>query len=167
MEVQIISKTVQKFNGESFYLCGSYFQHKGKRLHRTVWEYHNGKIPKGYHVHHKDENKCNNDISNLVLMKSEYHRSKHAQTEESKQKARETIKHARAVAPEWHHSEEGKAWHSQRGKENWNMRELNTYICSYCGKEFQTKHIYSGNSNRFCHPNCRAAFRRRRLKNEN
>ena len=68
MEVKVISNTVQKFNGESYYLCGQYFQRKGKRLHRTVWEFHNGTIPKGYHVHHKDGNRSNNAIENLTLM---------------------------------------------------------------------------------------------------
>ena len=32
-----------------------------KRLHRCVWEYYNGEIPKGYHIHHKDNDKSNND----------------------------------------------------------------------------------------------------------
>ena len=40
-----------------------------KRLHVYVWEYYNGsEVPKGYHVHHKDFNKGNNEIENLVLM---------------------------------------------------------------------------------------------------
>ena len=52
MDVQVISSTVQRFNGVSYYLCGKYFQRRGVRLHRMVWEYHNGKIPQGYHVHH-------------------------------------------------------------------------------------------------------------------
>lgn len=166
MEVQVISKTVQKFNGESFYLCGYYFQHKGKRLHRAVWEYHNGAIPKGYHVHHKDENRCNNDISNLTLMQGSAHLSDHMSKEERKEKSREDIKKAIEAAPAWHHSEEGKEWHSQHSKEAWKNRNIQTYTCSFCGKEFQTKHIYGVNSNHFCHPNCKAAFRRRRIRNE-
>lgn len=40
MEVQKISSTAQRFNGVTYYLCGQYFQHRGKRLHRAVWEYH-------------------------------------------------------------------------------------------------------------------------------
>lgn len=54
MEVQRISTTAQRFDGVTYYLCGEYFQRKGRRLHRAVWEHHNGKIPNGYHVHHKD-----------------------------------------------------------------------------------------------------------------
>lgn len=160
MEVQIISNTVQKFNGESFYLCGSYFQHKGKRLHRTVWEYHNGDIPKGYHVHHKDGNRCNNDIANLVLMQGKQHLSDHMQSEERKDKARENIKHAIDAAPAWHHSEEGKQWHSEHGKSTWKNRAYITYVCTYCDKEFNSRNVYGQNQNHFCCNNCKAAYRR-------
>ena len=44
-----------------------------QRLHRYVWEFYNGPIPKGYHIHHKDFNKANNDISNLQLLSLEEH----------------------------------------------------------------------------------------------
>ena len=160
MEVQVISNTVQKFNGESYYYCGSYFQRKGKRLHRMVWEYHNGEIPKGYHVHHIDENRHNNDISNLTLMLGAQHLSEHMNDEKRKEVARESIKHAIAVAPEWHRSEEGKKWHSKQGKEAWEKREHKTYTCDYCGREFATKSVYGNNSNHFCSNNCKSAFRR-------
>lgn len=36
-----------------------------KLLHRLVYEDAHGKIPDGYHVHHKDGNKINNVLSNL------------------------------------------------------------------------------------------------------
>ena len=166
MEVQVISRTVQKFNGESFYLCGFYYQHKGKRLHRAVWEHHNGAIPDGYHVHHKDGDRSNNDITNLLLLQGSDHLSEHMSKEERKEKSREDIKKAIASAPAWHHSKEGKDWHSKHGKESWKSRTTQTYTCSFCGKEFQTKHIYGENSNHFCHPNCKAAYHRRRLRNE-
>ena len=45
MEVHVVSATAQRFNGQTYYLCGDYFQRKGRRLHRAVWEYHNGEIP--------------------------------------------------------------------------------------------------------------------------
>lgn len=38
-------------------------------LHRYIWEKHNGPIPKGHMVIHKDGNVHNNDISNLALVK--------------------------------------------------------------------------------------------------
>lgn len=166
MEVIAISNTVQKFNGESFYLCGSYFQHKGKRLHRAVWEYYNGEIPKGYHVHHKDGNRCNNDIANLTLLQSSVHLSEHMQPEARKASARDNLKLAIEAAPAWHHSKEGKRWHSLHGKETWAKREYIKYTCSYCGKQFESRNVYGNSQNRFCHNNCKAAFRRRRLRGE-
>ena len=45
-----------------------------KRMHRYVWEYYNGEIPKGFQIHHIDHDKSNNDISNLEMIS----RSKHA-----------------------------------------------------------------------------------------
>ena len=35
--------------------------------HRYIWEQKNGKIPEGFILHHRDENKHNNDINNLEL----------------------------------------------------------------------------------------------------
>jgi hypothetical protein len=44
-------------------------------LHRYVWEKYNGAIPVGYDVHHIDNDKTNNVISNLeCLPKSEHTR---------------------------------------------------------------------------------------------
>ncbi|MDR2874289.1 MAG: HNH endonuclease [Methanobrevibacter sp.] len=42
--------------------------YKNKKLHRLIWEEVNGPIPKGYFIHHKDENRMNNDIENLEIM---------------------------------------------------------------------------------------------------
>jgi hypothetical protein len=51
---------------------------KKKHLHIYFWEQANGKHPgKGWHIHHKDENKFNNEISNLELLKLGEHVSKH------------------------------------------------------------------------------------------
>lgn len=165
MEVQVISSTVQKFDGESYYYCGAYFQRKGKRLHRAVWEYHYGKIPNGYHIHHKDEDRTNNDISNLELVFGSDHLSSHMSKDDRKEQSRTLVQNAIKAAPEWHHSEEGKKWHSKHGKEAWSNREFKTYICTHCGKEYQTKFVYPKDSNHFCHNNCKSAFRRQRIKN--
>ena len=53
----------------------------GKRnilVHRYIWEKHFGKIPKGYIVHHIDENKNNFAIENLRLMLLEEHNRFHS-----------------------------------------------------------------------------------------
>ena len=69
----------RKFNGCKYTMRnnGYYGKTKGKRtlMHRDVWEHHKGKIPENWDIHHIDENKTNNDISNLeCLPKAEHTR---------------------------------------------------------------------------------------------
>lgn len=160
MEVQRISNTVQKFNGESYYSCGQYFQRKGRRLHREVWQYHNGEIPKGYHVHHKDGDRANNDISNLELLFAGDHLSQHMNSEERREQARKNVQKAIAAAPKWHKSEAGRAWHAQHAKEVWEEREPQEITCVYCGKKYSTLQVRQV-GNHFCSNNCKSAYRRR------
>lgn len=47
---------------------GYYSSEAGKLLHRVIWEEHYGPVPEGCVIHHKDDNKTNNDIDNLELM---------------------------------------------------------------------------------------------------
>ncbi len=51
-----------------------------KHVHRLVWEQHHGKIPKGYIIHHKDENKLNWNIDNLEMISRKEHIRKHKST---------------------------------------------------------------------------------------
>jgi hypothetical protein len=46
--------------------------------HDVVWEQHNGPIPPGFDVHHKDENKLHNAIGNLELMSKLAHKREHS-----------------------------------------------------------------------------------------
>lgn len=47
------------------------------RLHRVVWEHHNGPIPDGWHVHHDNEDKGDNEIGNLRCMPNSEHNHTH------------------------------------------------------------------------------------------
>ena len=47
------------------------------RVHRLVYEYFIGNIPKGYHIHHIDGNKQNNCIDNLECISPSDHNKKH------------------------------------------------------------------------------------------
>lgn len=54
-------------------------EHKGRSQHRVVMEQHTGrKLRSDEHVHHRDGNKKNNDISNLQLMTISQHMAHHA-----------------------------------------------------------------------------------------
>lgn len=67
------------FNGRKYTMrnTGYYGATEGDRglLHRHMWEAANGPIPDGYDIHHLDENKTHNALSNFeCLPKSEHTR---------------------------------------------------------------------------------------------
>lgn len=161
MTVETISETIQKFDGVSYYKCGPYFQRKGVRLHRKVWEQHNGPIPEGYDVHHIDGDRSHNNIENLQLMQRTEHHILHGEDPARKAQSRQIIRKAIEASRDWHSSESGTAWHSKHAKEYWKHAEQKTYTCTNCGKEFQTPNVYGQKENRFCSNNCKSAWRRK------
>lgn len=167
MQVQKISDTIQKFDGVSYYRCGPYFQRKGKRLHRMVWEYNNGPIPEGYEVHHVDGDKSHNDIENLQLLPGGEHTRLHMTDPDRIDQSRINVSIARDAAREWHGTKDGFAFHSKHAKEYWQHAEMRTYVCSFCGEAFQTRNAYGAGENTFCCNNHKSAWRRQQgLDNE-
>lgn len=55
----------------------AWYEGRSNWQHRVVWEKKYGKIPRGFHLHHKDGNKENNDISNLECLSRQEHRALH------------------------------------------------------------------------------------------
>lgn len=150
----------QFFNGLKFYLdkkTGYWIStsHPRKRMHVIVWEYYKGKVPKGFHIHHKDENKRNNDISNLDLISKHDHAILHM-TEERKERSRKIAANIRHLTKQWHSSEEGKKWHTEHGILGWENRQPFAIICKQCNKNFSTKLYHQ----LFCSNACRSAYRR-------
>lgn len=132
-----------------------------KRLHRVVWEYYKGKIPKGYEIHHKDKNKDNNSINNLQLVSKKEHIEIHKRllTEEERQKRRDNLnQNARPKAIEWHKSEKGKEWHKEHYKKSLGTLKKEVLKCLNCDKEYET--INHGN-NKFCSNKCKSVYRRK------
>lgn len=160
MRVNVISPTQQEFGGVMYYRCGNYFQRKGKRLHREVWKAHNGDIPEGYDVHHKDHDRANNQIENLELMDGSEHNSMHSKATPHDK----AVAAMQEAAKDWHSTEAGFEFHSKLSKANWAKRKELEYECSHCGKIFHTRHIYGEGQNRFCNPNCKAAALRKRRR---
>ena len=158
MKVNIISSKRQEFGGLNYYLCGQYFQKNGVRLHRVVWQYFNGPIPKGSHVHHIDGNRSNNDITNLQLMKGSAHLSQHLK---ESQQGKRTIELVRHKAVEWHKSAAGLAWHREHfekvGRKA--LSELVDKVCEHCGKKFKAR-IAQKTTGRFCSNGCKSKWRR-------
>lgn len=161
-----------KLELRNYFICS---QTKGKsvrRLHQAIWEFHNGPIPKGHHVHHKDENTLNNDISNLECLSNKEHRRSHW-TPEDAERARKHAETIRPLTKAWHASEEGRDWHSEHSRKIWEEREAEERKCAACGNSFFTKtrretdkycsakckhDIYSKLLDAVC-PNCSCAFK--------
>jgi hypothetical protein len=67
---------------------------------RFVWQMHSGKtIPKGWVIHHIDEDVDNNDISNLVIMKWSDHLSLHHKGKIVSDEGRKKMSDARKGKP--------------------------------------------------------------------
>lgn len=156
---------IQEFNGVRFYRKPhGYYKSDNSAgnlyMHRHVWEFYNGPIPAGYHVHHKDHDRSNNTIDNLELL----HKSEHA-TMHGKHRAAEnpeqTAAHMDAIRPkaaEWHKSDEGRKWHVEHGKRTWENQRPEQHKCTHCGCEYDG---YTARRKRgFCSAKCQSAARR-------
>lgn len=127
------------------------------RAHRWVWMNIHGAIPKGYHIHHKDEDKSNNDIINLELIERSRHLSIHI-TEEKRAWAREHMARIRPMTKAWHASEQGLHWHRYHAdKYNFGKWEPKEYTCAECGKKYESS---KRNRAYFCSNNCKSKARR-------
>lgn len=137
---------------------------KRVRLHRYIWIINNGEIPNGLDVHHKDENKDNNDITNLMLIPSSKHQKYHTNKEmlmHYEERKRKFIKYAHPAAAEWHGSEEGIAWHKEHWKNSIGKYADKTYkkTCVVCGAEYDAP-LSCKNTGVYCSPKCKAKYRR-------
>jgi hypothetical protein len=157
------------FDGKCYNWDGKYY-HGKTRLHRAVWIHYHGPIPKGFHIHHKDGNRRNNDIKNLGLMKASEHLAEHYKENWKDESFRERVrKHLREInesAKAWHASKEGHKWHKEHGIDGWKNKQSVIKTCRVCGKEYKT---FFPSRSKFCHQNCKAkALRaRRRLCRQN
>lgn len=154
MRVEIISSNKQKFNGRL------YTRHKGRRyytsgpthLHRKVWEFHKGEIPKGYHVHH-EKTHDDNQIEDLDCLLGTKHLSQH---NKGLRKGYPPEFHAAQRA--WSCSKEGKKFLHESGKRNAHFLHVEKqFKCECCGDDFITLDV---GSNRFCSNKCKAKWRR-------
>jgi len=156
----------QEFNGVkySLYSNSKYYANGKNRMHRVVWEYYNGPVPKGHVIHHKDENKFNNDISNLECMPKGKHSSMHGKegwllTPEGK-KHNERI---RELTKEWHKTEKGVNWHREHAKKTIALKVFSN-TCEQCGRAYTYKSSIP--KGKFCHLNCKMRALRNKRKQQ-
>ena len=160
-----------EYDGETFardkrgYYLSSKPIYNGKRilLHRYVWIKHNGKIPKGYVVHHIDENKDNNDMSNFELM-TNYEHSKMHGDKIFKENKEEILKrfaksHSKKILKkikEKNKTPRKKEWYIKQAayiKSLGIYDKTETLICQYCGQEFKTTKLCADKT-KYCSGKC-------------
>ncbi len=141
-----------------------YFMNYRYSMHYMVWQHHNGKVPKGYHIHHKDENPWNNNITNLEIKPIEKHLTDHGKKRaiDNPEWLADFQSKGTDAAKSWHKSKAGKKWHKEHAlKQGFGKLEYGTGNCGICGVEF----INNTAHQLFCGPNCRAKdFRKRHKK---
>jgi len=162
---------VVEYNGHRFvkdakrgyYLSSKCIDGRRRHLHRYVWELYNGPVPGGYEVHHKDENKDNNDIGNLEPLPKNRHTKHHMvkiMAEQYKERRERFIETAHPEAKKWHRSKEGRDWHQQHfalslGK---SITERIEKTCTVCDSKYSVTASRAGVS-RFCSKKCKAQKR--------
>ncbi len=153
--------------------------------HRVVWESFRTKIQDTwtYNLHHKDEDKLNNDLDNLELLTRAEHCRKHFKQhimsstgkvklrqsllkhllqKEYRDKALRHLADIRPLTKIWHKSPEGHAWHLQHGMGK--RQATIPKVCPVCAKTFRAKTERAV----YCHLNCKAkALRQRRREQHN
>lgn len=150
-----------------------YFRPGGSDAKRGVRAYHHelyesvyGKIPSGYHVHHKDNNPLNNSIDNLEAIDNDHHQARHGdktKSDEYKTSRVENLNRIRPLAAKWHSSLDGREWHSNHGKETWVNRKPVDKRCEVCGGIYQT---FMPSRSKYCSPQCKEAKRRTTSRSE-
>lgn len=155
-------KTYRRYPNSRHKNIRMYFYCGKNKLHRDIWAAAYGEIPPNHHIHHKDNDHSNNDISNLVCMPAAEHYALHGAERAGKSVTEEQAARLREIsrkAAEWHRSEEGRSWHREHAKtvlkkaraainkENW--PELNK-LCEVCNSPFITREIQKRICSRKC-----------------
>lgn len=135
----------------------------GKRMHTDVWRFYHWEIPEWHHIHHKDHNPINNDISNLECVEITQHLSEHWREkwkdENRAKRMRNWLDKAREKAKEWHWSDEWLQWHKEHFLNNKDhLFKKKEHTCVFCSKEYLSNR---NESSKFCSNNCKSAYRKK------
>lgn len=129
-------------------------------MHRYVYEYYFGSIPKGHHVHHKNGLKWDNTKDNLELIEKRKHASMHGNnpSQEIVDFRKKNMDKQRPLTKAWHASEEGHEWHRKHAieckKKGWS-RAMVEITCCECGAK-----VIRMEGTKFCCPAHKAKWRR-------
>lgn len=122
----------------SYYLSQFKSNHERKTkavgLHVAIFKFYSGKkIPKGFHVHHKDGDPFNNAFENLECIPVKEHAKK---TRRDIAKMSANLERIRPLATAWHQSKQGREWHRKHAISGWKNRQLVALVCVECQEPF-------------------------------
>jgi len=144
-----------------YYSPGISDRQKGiQALHQEIWKAANGPIPEGFHVHHRDHDPLNNNLSNLECIPARDHHQHHSADDDVQERltSPEWLEHLAVIREQtktWHASPGGLEWHRQNGIKSMAKRPVLAGTCEQCGNAFLSK-----KPDRFCSNKCKAAWRR-------
>jgi hypothetical protein len=146
----VISPKIQEFWGERYWLHGKYYvrQLKGrptKVLHREVWRSRHGNIPRGWQVHHRNENRDDNSFDNLLAQAPQDHVRHHVGVQRDREDRRERVRRNFDVG---------------RRK----PRPQAQFVCTMCRKEYMARPSRGLRKNSCCSMACHNRAYRLRKK---
>ncbi len=126
-------------------------------LHREIWKNNFGKIPKGFHIHHKDGNTFNNSVNNLECISASNHARLHSNSKDRIEKLRQTQKteKRKKAAEDWRKSKEGIMWYAKHSIREKMYGKETKRVCEHCGISYMTK---LKRNTKFCSEKCRLRF---------
>ena len=149
-----------------YYVPHSGHRRKGVgRLHEEVYKTFYGTIPKGFCIHHKDENPLNNDPANLeLLLRADHQRKHNAERLKDPETRRKNAEHLRAIvasgkAHEWHKTEEGRKHCRDNAKYLHGEKRKKVFSCTVCQSIYRT---WNTGKNLYCGKRCQAKANRLR-----
>lgn len=141
--VEVVDDTHQKFddvvyrkNRDGHYLATSH-------IHRVVYSYYFGDIPSNIAIHHIDEIKSNNDISNLISMPKSEHNRIHMKKTRANMKKKKFICIRCGKTFQAFDTGGNKYCSDDCKKKTQYENQLITKNCKLCGKEFKTRKYYN------------------------
>jgi len=120
--------------GRGYYQSTTLIDGRRRWLHQYTWCMERGAVPVGYHIHHVDGNRHNNDISNLVCLSALRHAAEHAEERRVFGRSDRQIKHLESIRLLASAAKLGKYQSEAKVRERAGVRTGN---CMCCGKQFE------------------------------
>lgn len=131
-------------------------------LHRQIWIDNKGEIPKGYIIHHKDNNPLNNEIENLELMLHGDHTKIHSKEPERlkqlQNNGRKQTERLKLSLKKYKNSKKGREFYSKNTKGSILSILPQKKECLECKIQFS---FFIKQPVKFCSKLCGARFRRK------